>query len=152
MTTSDPIADMLTRIRNALMAKHASVEIPSSKIKVAIAKILTANEKVFVYLQQSEINKVKASSKAAKSEYSPWSTWPDEMAKKTAVKRLCKLLPLSAEQQQRIAADETIKNTIDTDMTEVKDETNWEDGEITNDEKPMTHEEADRQIIESEKQ
>jgi small subunit ribosomal protein S8 len=41
MTTSDPIADMLTRIRNALMAKHASVEIPSSKIKVAIAKILT---------------------------------------------------------------------------------------------------------------
>ena len=39
-TTSDPIADMLTRIRNALMAKHTSVEIPSSKIKVAIAKIL----------------------------------------------------------------------------------------------------------------
>lgn len=40
MTTSDPIADMLTRIRNALMAKHASVAIPSSKIKAAIAKIL----------------------------------------------------------------------------------------------------------------
>ena len=40
MTTSDPIADMLTRIRNALMAKHTSVAIPSSKIKVAIAKIL----------------------------------------------------------------------------------------------------------------
>ena len=40
MTTSDPIADMLTRIRNALMAKHTSVAIPSSKIKVSIAKIL----------------------------------------------------------------------------------------------------------------
>jgi small subunit ribosomal protein S8 len=40
MMTSDPIADMLTRIRNALMAKHTSVAIPSSKIKVAIAKIL----------------------------------------------------------------------------------------------------------------
>ena len=38
--TSDPIADMLTRIRNALMAKHSSVAIPSSRIKVAIAKIL----------------------------------------------------------------------------------------------------------------
>ncbi len=38
--TSDPIADMLTRIRNALMAKHTSVAIPSSKIKVAITKIL----------------------------------------------------------------------------------------------------------------
>jgi small subunit ribosomal protein S8 len=40
MATSDPIADMLTRIRNAIMAKHARVLIPSSKIKVAIAKIL----------------------------------------------------------------------------------------------------------------
>jgi len=40
MLTSDPIADMLTRIRNALMAKHATVSIPTSKIKVAIAKIL----------------------------------------------------------------------------------------------------------------
>lgn len=40
MTTSDPIADMLARIRNALMAKHAVVSMPASKIKVAIAKIL----------------------------------------------------------------------------------------------------------------
>lgn len=40
MTTSDPIADMLARIRNALMVKHAVVSMPASKIKVAIAKIL----------------------------------------------------------------------------------------------------------------
>ncbi len=40
MTMSDPIADMLTRIRNALMAGHPGVRAPSSKIKVAIAKIL----------------------------------------------------------------------------------------------------------------
>ena len=40
MTTSDPIADMLTRIRNAQMVGHAGVQLPSSKIKVAIAKIL----------------------------------------------------------------------------------------------------------------
>ena len=40
MTISDPIADMLTRIRNANMVRHDSVLIPSSKIKVAIAKIL----------------------------------------------------------------------------------------------------------------
>ena len=38
--TSDPIADMLTRIRNGLMARHASVQIPFSKIKVEIARIL----------------------------------------------------------------------------------------------------------------
>ena len=37
---TDPIADMLTRIRNALTAKHETVEVPASKIKVAIADIL----------------------------------------------------------------------------------------------------------------
>jgi len=37
---SDPIADMLTRIRNANMARHSTVDIPSSKMKVAIASIL----------------------------------------------------------------------------------------------------------------
>ena len=40
MVTSDPIADMLTRIRNANTAKHDTVDIPASKIKVAIAGIL----------------------------------------------------------------------------------------------------------------
>jgi small subunit ribosomal protein S8 len=39
--TNDPIADMLTRIRNALMARHREVAIPKSKIKVEIARILT---------------------------------------------------------------------------------------------------------------
>jgi small subunit ribosomal protein S8 len=37
---SDPIADMLTRLRNGLMAGHASVSLPSSKLKLAIAEIL----------------------------------------------------------------------------------------------------------------
>ena len=37
---TDPIADMLTRIRNATMARHDSVLVPSSKIKLAVAKIL----------------------------------------------------------------------------------------------------------------
>ena len=40
MTTNDPIADMLTRIRNANTAKHDTVDVPSSKMKVAIADIL----------------------------------------------------------------------------------------------------------------
>ena len=40
MTMSDPIADMLTRIRNANTAKHDTVDIPSSKMKNAIAEIL----------------------------------------------------------------------------------------------------------------
>jgi len=37
---SDPIADMLTRVRNAIKAEHLKVDIPSSKMKVSIAKIL----------------------------------------------------------------------------------------------------------------
>ena len=40
ITTSDPIADMLTRIRNANTAKHDTVEVPASTIKIAIADIL----------------------------------------------------------------------------------------------------------------
>ena len=40
MTMSDPIADMLTRIRNANTAKHDTVDIPLSKMKLAIAEIL----------------------------------------------------------------------------------------------------------------
>ena len=40
MSVTDPIADMLTRIRNAIMVRHDSVLIPASKMKMAIAKIL----------------------------------------------------------------------------------------------------------------
>jgi small subunit ribosomal protein S8 len=40
MSMTDPIADMLTRIRNAQLVERATVEMPSSKVKVAIAKVL----------------------------------------------------------------------------------------------------------------
>ena len=40
MSMSDPIADMLTRIRNAIMASYEAVDIPNSKLKVNLAKIL----------------------------------------------------------------------------------------------------------------
>ena len=40
MITTDPIADMLTRIRNASSSKHKTVDVPSSNVKLAIAKIL----------------------------------------------------------------------------------------------------------------
>ncbi|MEI7988093.1 MAG: 30S ribosomal protein S8 [Chloroflexota bacterium] len=41
MSVADPIADMLARVRNAIMAGHTVVAMPSSKLKVEIAKILT---------------------------------------------------------------------------------------------------------------
>ena len=40
MSMSDPIADMLTRIRNAIMVTYEAVDIPNSKLKIDIAKIL----------------------------------------------------------------------------------------------------------------
>ena len=49
MTMSDPIADMLTRIRNANTANHATVDVPASKIKVAIADILVKEGYVAKY-------------------------------------------------------------------------------------------------------
>ncbi len=51
MVVTDPIADMLTRIRNAITAKHAEVEIPASKTKQAIAQILLEEG----YIQNFEI-------------------------------------------------------------------------------------------------
>ena len=44
MSMTDPIADLLTRIRNGLQAKHVTVDVPASKLKVAIAQILVAGE------------------------------------------------------------------------------------------------------------
>ncbi len=49
--TFDPIADMLTRIRNAQTAKHETVEIPASQIKKAIADLLVSEG----YLQSAEV-------------------------------------------------------------------------------------------------
>ncbi|HIC86136.1 MAG TPA: 30S ribosomal protein S8, partial [Desulfobacterales bacterium] len=40
MTMTDPIAEMLTRIRNALQASHENVDIPNSKLKTSIAQVL----------------------------------------------------------------------------------------------------------------
>lgn len=104
-----------------------------------IAKNMMANEKVFVYLAKEEVEKVKGASKAGQSDFSPWSKWHDEMAKKTAVKRICKLLPLSLDAQQKISADETIKTEIDKDMVNVPDNTDWDaqDAEIVPDKQPQ---------------
>jgi small subunit ribosomal protein S8 len=58
MIVTDPIADMLTRIRNAIMANHANVLVPSSRIKLAITKIL----KVEGFIDNYEVLKGKPQS------------------------------------------------------------------------------------------
>ena len=57
MITTDPIADMLTRIRNGLTAKFKSVDIPASKIKVSIAEILLEEG----YINSVEVIKAEGS-------------------------------------------------------------------------------------------
>ena len=58
MSMTDPIADMLTRIRNANMVSHESVEIPSSKLKVELAKLLKEEGFITDY-EVKEVGKFK---------------------------------------------------------------------------------------------
>ena len=55
---TDPIADMLTRIRNANMVSHASVEIPASKLKIELAKLLKEEGYIADY-EVKEVGKFK---------------------------------------------------------------------------------------------
>jgi len=54
MSMSDPIADMLTRIRNGQMAGHSSVNMPSSKMKIAVAKVLSDEG----YVSSYDVNEI----------------------------------------------------------------------------------------------
>ena len=58
MTMTDPIADMLTRIRNALLVRHPDVDVPSSKVKVSIAEILKSEG----YISDYSISRQKTQS------------------------------------------------------------------------------------------
>ena len=58
MSMNDPISDMLTRIRNAQMAEKATVSMPSSKLKIAIAEVLKEEGYVDGFkIEQGEANK-----------------------------------------------------------------------------------------------
>lgn len=54
MSMSDPLADMCTRIRNALGARHESVRVPASKLKRAIAEVLQAEGFIAGYSEEQE--------------------------------------------------------------------------------------------------
>ena len=58
MNMTDPIADMLTRIRNALQQKHETVSMPSSKEKKAIAEILKSEGYINDYKIEGDVKKV----------------------------------------------------------------------------------------------
>ena len=54
MSMSDPLADMCTRIRNAVMAKHESVRVPASKVKRAIAEVLQSEGFIAGYSEEQD--------------------------------------------------------------------------------------------------
>ena len=56
--TSDPIADMLTRVRNAINARHPKVDVPASKVKTEIARILKEEGYISNYKTQEEDGKL----------------------------------------------------------------------------------------------
>jgi len=55
--TTDPIADMLTRIRNAIKARHSKVDVPASKLKIEIARILKEEGYILNYKVAEEAPK-----------------------------------------------------------------------------------------------
>ena len=60
MNVTDPVADMLTRVRNALSAGHTTVNVPASKMKVEIARILKQEGFINDYKVEGETAKEKA--------------------------------------------------------------------------------------------
>src|SRR4030067_148624 len=72
MSMTDPIADMLTRIRNAIQARHAEVTMPASKVKAEIAKILKEEGyiKDFATVKAEKFNHLKVTLKYSASKES----------------------------------------------------------------------------------
>lgn len=66
----------------------------------------------YYFASLEEINKVKECSKSASSQYSPWTTWYDEMAKKTVIRKGMKFYPMILDNEQKQALD-SIDNDVD---------------------------------------
>ena len=56
MSASDPVADMLTKVRNAAMARHEKVDVPASKLKLEIVKILKTEGYIKNFKKLDKVN------------------------------------------------------------------------------------------------
>jgi small subunit ribosomal protein S8 len=69
MTMTDPIADFLTRIRNGVSAAHETVEVPASKLKEEVARILAAQGYIDSYERRSAISGIERVSRPGRRTY-----------------------------------------------------------------------------------
>ena len=76
---------------------------------------LEDNSRDYYFASLEEINKVKECSKSASSQYSPWTTWYDEMVKKTVIRKGMKFYPMILDNEQRVALD-SVDNDVDFNM------------------------------------
>lgn len=85
-----------------------------------------------IVMSKSDVEKIRSRSKTPNN--GPWVTDYEAMARKTAIKQLCKYLPLSIEVQRGLVADETTKKEISEDMIgDSVDETDWTEVSEVND-------------------
>ncbi|RTK95946.1 MAG: recombination protein RecT [Neisseriaceae bacterium] len=101
----------------------------------------------FEFMTKAQVDEIRKSSKAGNSQYSPWATHYNEMAKKTVIRRLFKYLPVSIEIQQAVTLDEAADagigqnnnallypDAIDIEQSNVVDGVDQETGEVMDDE------------------
>ena len=103
----------------------------------AVFKLVNGGEG-FAVMSKEDIDRHKNKfSKAANSGFSPWTNNYDEMAKKTVIKKVLKYAPLSTDFVRSLSEDETVKKSIDADMSLVSDEVDYAEvvdvdtGEVT---------------------
>lgn len=102
-----------------VMNKSECIEHGKKHSKAYIDTEYSESEKKYVPLKNPHFNP-----------NTPWVTDEDAMCKKTVLIQLMKVLPKSVEIQRALAMDNTTKSTVQIDMLDVKDETNWDDKKI----------------------
>lgn len=90
----------------------------------ALARYISSGHSQFVVISRAEIEEIRGSSSASAQGFSPWSTHYDQMAAKSALRRLCKQLPMSIEAQRAVKLDDLLDAGIE------QDNGGWIEGEL----------------------